>query len=38
VLGGDEEVLDWDVSRQPAGLYLLRVSTGQPAKTVNVLH
>ncbi len=33
-----EEVLDWDVSRQPAGLYLLRVSGEKEAKTIKVLH
>ncbi|MBC7891040.1 MAG: T9SS type A sorting domain-containing protein, partial [Sphingobacteriaceae bacterium] len=35
---GEEEILDWDITRQPAGLYLLRVSSGKEAKTVKVLH
>ncbi|MBC7892855.1 MAG: T9SS type A sorting domain-containing protein, partial [Sphingobacteriaceae bacterium] len=35
---GEEEVLDWDITRQPGGLYLLRVSDGREAKTLKVLH
>lgn len=35
---GEEEILDWDITRQPQGLYLLRVSSGKEAKTVKVLH
>ena len=33
-----EEVLNWEISRQPSGLYLLRVSTNREAKTVKVVH
>ncbi len=33
-----EEVLDWDMSRQPGGLYLLRVSGETKSKTLKVLH
>ena len=33
-----EESLSWDISRQPPGLYLLRVSSDREAKTVKVLH
>ena len=32
-----EESLSWDISRQPAGLYLLRVSSEYEAKTVKVV-
>ncbi len=31
------DVLDWDVSRQPGGLYLLRVSGAKEVKTLKVL-
>ncbi|MCY7349935.1 MAG: T9SS type A sorting domain-containing protein [Cytophagaceae bacterium] len=34
---GAEETLSWDISRQPQGLYLLRVNTGQQAKTVKIV-
>lgn len=34
----EEEVLDWDISRQPRGLYLLRVSGEKESKTVKVIH
>ena len=33
-----EEVLSWDISRQPQGLYLLRVSSEKESKTVKVVH
>ncbi|MBC7891899.1 MAG: T9SS type A sorting domain-containing protein [Sphingobacteriaceae bacterium] len=33
-----EDVLEWDIARQPAGLYLLRVSGAKEARTVKVLH
>lgn len=33
-----EEVLEWDIARQSAGLYLLRVSGAKETKTVKVLH
>ncbi|MCY7350278.1 MAG: T9SS type A sorting domain-containing protein [Cytophagaceae bacterium] len=33
-----EESLSWDITRQPQGLYLLRVSTDHEAKTVKVVH
>ncbi|MCY7349579.1 MAG: T9SS type A sorting domain-containing protein [Cytophagaceae bacterium] len=33
-----EETLSWDIARQPAGLYLLRVSGEREAKTLKVLH
>lgn len=32
-----EESLNWDISRQAPGLYLLRVSSGKEAKTVKVI-
>ncbi|MBC7891379.1 MAG: T9SS type A sorting domain-containing protein, partial [Sphingobacteriaceae bacterium] len=32
-----EETLDWDLARQPGGLYLLRVSAGREVKTLKVL-
>ncbi|MCY7349982.1 MAG: T9SS type A sorting domain-containing protein, partial [Cytophagaceae bacterium] len=32
-----EERLSWDIARQPPGLYLLRVSSDQQARTVKVL-
>ncbi|MCY7352674.1 MAG: T9SS type A sorting domain-containing protein [Cytophagaceae bacterium] len=32
-----EEVLSWDISRQPPGLYLLQVRGGKEAKTVKVV-
>ncbi|MCY7350615.1 MAG: T9SS type A sorting domain-containing protein [Cytophagaceae bacterium] len=32
-----EESLRWDIARQPPGLYLLRVSSGQEVKTVKVV-
>ncbi len=35
---GETETLDWDISRQPQGLYLLRVSGATEAKTLKVLH
>ncbi len=35
---GEEETLTWDISRQPQGLYLLRVSGGRETKTLKVLH
>ncbi len=35
---GEEETLTWDISRQPQGLYLLRVSGGREARTVKILH
>ncbi|MBC7892853.1 MAG: T9SS type A sorting domain-containing protein [Sphingobacteriaceae bacterium] len=35
---GEEEALDWDISLQPQGLYLLRVSTDTVSKTLKVLH
>lgn len=34
----EEEILTWDVSRQPQGLYLLRVSGEKESKTIKVLH
>ncbi len=34
----DEQVLEWDLARQPQGLYLLRVSTGRESKTLKVIH
>ena len=33
-----EEILSWDISRQPPGLYLLRVSSERESKTVKVVH
>ncbi len=33
-----EETLNWDVARQPAGLYLRRVSGERGSKTLKVLH
>ncbi|MCY7351252.1 MAG: right-handed parallel beta-helix repeat-containing protein [Cytophagaceae bacterium] len=33
-----EETLSWDISRQPQGLYLLRVSGEKEAKTVKIVH
>ncbi|MCY7350052.1 MAG: T9SS type A sorting domain-containing protein [Cytophagaceae bacterium] len=33
-----KESLTWDISRQPQGLYLLRVSTEREAKMVKVVH
>ncbi len=33
-----EEALEWDITRQPQGLYLLRVSGQRETKTVKVLH
>ncbi len=35
---GEQELLDWDIAHQPAGLYLLRVSSEREAKMVKVLH
>jgi len=35
---GEEAVLDWDIARQPQGLYLLRVSGAKEVKTVKILH
>jgi len=35
---GEEEVLTWDIARQPGGLYLLRVSGAKEARTVKVMH
>jgi len=34
----DEDVLEWDITRQPQGLYLLRVSGSDEVKTVKVIH
>ncbi len=34
----EEEVLEWEIARQPQGLYLLRVSGEKESKTVKVLH
>jgi len=34
----EEEILDWNLTRQPGGLYLLRVSGEKESKTVKVLH
>ncbi len=38
VKAAEEEILDWDISRQPGGLYLLRVSNGREARMLKVLH
>jgi len=35
---GEVDFLDWDLARQPGGLYLLRVSGKQEARTVKVMH
>ncbi len=35
---GEEEILDWNVSHQPQGLYLLRVNGEKESKSVKVLH
>ncbi len=34
----EENTLEWDIARQPQGLYLLRVSGTNDAKTVKVIH
>lgn len=34
----EEDVLEWDIARQPEGLYLLRVSGAKEVKTVKVIH
>ena len=34
---GAQESLSWDISRHPAGLYLLRVSSEREAKTIKVV-
>ncbi len=35
---GEEDVLTWDIARQPGGLYLLRVNSGKESKTIKVMH
>lgn len=34
----EEETLEWDLSRQPQGLYLIRVSGEKESRTVKVVH